>query len=236
MLLSLLAGVVTVIGGLLVSLPLSAQSLNIDLGTSVVESGPPSSSFGGAASQPGVWSRLGNGTTASLPDLTGAPTAVSATVTSDDPTGELNTCTGDLGHLLNDFVYSSATWSVVLNGLANGTYTVYLYEPENDAVVTGAMTVNGTPVAGLTAHTCALNPGEMFTTATVKVTTGTLTITGTNEPPFAGLAGIQLVTAKAKTGGQTTSMIPTVSPAALVLLAVVLGAGAAASLRRWRRG
>jgi hypothetical protein len=228
MLRSRVAGIVTMIGGLLVSLPLAAQSLNIDLGTSVIESGPPSSSFAGAAGQAGVWSRLGNGTTAALPDLTGAPTAVSATVTSDDPTGELNSCTGDLGHLLNDFVYSSANWSVVLNGLANGSYTVYLYEPENDAVVTGAMTVNGTPVASLTAHTCALNPGEMFTTVTVNVTSGALTITGTGSTPFVGLAGIQLVTAQAT----SPSAIPTISRAALLLLAMALGAVATASLRR----
>jgi hypothetical protein len=228
---SLLASVVTVIGGLLMSAPLAAQSLNIDLGTSLVESGPPSSSFAGAAGQAGVWSRLGNGTTSSLPGLSGAPTAVSATVTSDDPTGELASCTGDLGHLLNDFVYSSASWSVVLNGLANGSYTVYLYEPENDAVVTGAMTVNGKPVAGLTAHTCALNPGEMFTTTTVNVTTGTLTITGTAATPFAGLAGIQLVTAQVT----APSIVPTISPAVLLLLAAALGAVAAASLWGRRR-
>ncbi|MFI5182586.1 MAG: hypothetical protein ACHQPI_14470 [Thermoanaerobaculia bacterium] len=228
----LFAGVVTVIGGLLLSQPLSAQSLNIDLGVNTSIPGPPSSSFGGAASQPGVWSRLGNGTTASLPGLTGAATAVSATVTSDDPTGGAATCTGDIGLLLNDFVYSSTSWSVVLNGLANGTYTVYLYEPEDESVVTGAMTVNGTPVAGLTAHTCNLNAGEMYTTATASVTSGTLTITGSGSTPWFGLAGIQLVTGQAQAQAE---VIPTASPGALVLLATALGALAIAKLRGWRR-
>lgn len=225
----LFAGVVTVIGGLLVSQPLSAQNLNIDLGVSTAIPGPPSSSFGGAASQPGAWSRLGNGTTASLPGLTGAPTAVSATVTSDDPTGAMATCTGDIGSLLNDFVYSSTSWSVVLNGLANGSYTVYLYEPENEAVVTGDMTVNGTPVAGLTAHTCALNAGLMYTTATASVTSGTLTIIGSGTTPWVGLAGIQLVTGQAQ-----AQPIPAASPGALIFLATVLGALAMAKLRGWR--
>lgn len=209
---------------LLVGPSLFAQSLNIDLGTSTAVPGPPSSSYGAAANQTGVWSRVGLGTTPALPDLTGAATAVSVTVTADNGDGALTSCAGDLGSLVNDFVYSTANWSVALSGLANGSYTLYLYEPEDDSVTTGAMTVNGAPLAGISGHTCVLTAGVMYTTAAVTVSGGTLTITGTGSE-WVGLAGLQLVA-----GPQ--SSIPAASPAALLLIAVMIGGAGFLLLRR----
>jgi len=209
---------------------LHAQSLNIDLGTVEVA---PSSSFGAAAGQAGTWSKLGLGTTNALPDLTGAATSVAATVTADTSTGYDNSCTGDLGHLVNDNIYAEGgTWTVTLTGLAPGEYTVYLYEPTNPAVVTGNMTVNGTPLAGITDHACALTAGQTYTTATATVT-GTLTITGDSAGTpdgFAGLAGLQLVLT------QAIEPIPAASPAALLLLAVLVASAGFVLLRRQLEG
>jgi hypothetical protein len=207
--------------------PLFAQSLNIDLGTSTAVPGPPSSSYGAAANQAGVWSRVGLGTTPALPDLTGAATTVSVAVTADSDQGAAATCTGDLGALVNDFVYSTASWNVALTGLTNGNYTLYLYEPEDESVTTGAMTVNGAPLPGLTGHTCVLTAGVMYTTTSVTVSSGTLTIAGTGSE-WVGLAGLQLVT------GQPSG-IPAASPATLLLIAVMIGAVGFMLLRRGLR-
>ena len=212
---------------LLVAAPLLAQSLNIDLGTVEVA---PSSTYGAAAGQAGTWSKLGLGTTPGLPNLSGTATSVSATVSADTSGGYSNDCTGDLGHLINDNIYTlQGTWTVALSGLAPGTYTVYLYGPTNTSVVTGNMMVNGVAVAGVTAHACALTAGQTYTTATATVSGGTLTLSG--DPTgtgfaYAGLAGLQLVL------GQPVEPIPAASPAALLLLAVLIAGAGFALLRR----
>lgn len=118
-----------------------SQAINVDLdvGTGDPEqgNGAPSSSFGGAASQPGFWNRVQFGA-ASVPllDSTGAPTAV---VMSVDYFGfgsgvgfrnKLNT--GDYALLLNDALQvgvlsSGGAKEFFFTGLTSGSYQVYTY-------------------------------------------------------------------------------------------------------------
>jgi hypothetical protein len=77
----------------------AAQNINIDFGAYY---GTPSNAFGAASGQTGVWNTLGNGATPNLLDITGANSGVTATVSSYDDTGRLDSgCGGDL-HAFRD--------------------------------------------------------------------------------------------------------------------------------------
>jgi len=172
---------------------LTAQSLNIDLGVRV---GKPSSGFGAAAGQPGAWNTVGLGATDSLVELSGVPSAVDATVTADTHFGWYPDCAGDVSALVGDNIFTQrGPWSVVLQGLLNAPYRVFLYGPRNPSVPTGAMTVNGLPVASVSGDSCDPSSSASHTTVDVTVTDGVLTIIGEPteaSPDFAGLAGVQV--------------------------------------------
>jgi hypothetical protein len=221
--------------GVLAGQPLLAQNLNIDL--SQAQGFSPSNAFGAAANQAGTWNSLKLGTTPNLLGLNGASTSVSATVTAGTDLGTGgSTCTGDLHLLLDDNIYTrSGTWTVALTGLTNGTYTLYLYEPTNDNVPTGQMTVNGVALAGITGHGCALTAGTTYTTTQVTVTTGNLTIIGTSPGTgldFAGLAGLQLAPGQAGPPPAVAAAVPTASMWGLALLSIALGGLALLRMRR----
>jgi len=199
------------------------QSFNIDLGPS---QGTPSNGFSAAANQSGMWDTLGLGTTSNLPGLSGSPTSVSATVTAGYDSGGYPVCGGDIDALLGDNIYTgSGNWSVLFNGLANGTYQVYLYGPRNSSVDTGAIDVNGVSVADFTGDSCSLDEGVAYAVAeNVEVTDGTMTIAGDGTGlSYAGLAGVQLVS--------PAPPIPTSSPWGLALMAMLLVAAGIGILR-----
>ena len=177
----------------LAAISLPAQSLNIDFGS---REGTPSSGFGAAAHQAGAWNTLDLGATGSLLGLSGAPTAVRATVTAGAGDGWYPDCTGDVVALVGDnFFTFQGDWSVILTGLENGPYLAFLYGPINPAVPTGSMTANGLLVASVSGDTCDLSAGVSHASVVVTVTDGTLTIVGEPtqpSPDFAGLAGLQL--------------------------------------------
>src|SRR5687767_2346740 len=106
-----------------------AQSLNIDFGS---EFAAPSSAYGAAASQPGVWNHIvSTGLTPGLSLLSGAGSGVSITVTTDTMTGFFPAGGSDTGLLRGDNFFTSSTsgtqWNVTLSSLANGLYDVYYY-------------------------------------------------------------------------------------------------------------
>jgi hypothetical protein len=207
-----LLAAVLVAAGAAAAQPAVAQRLNIDLGPHFAT---PSNAYGAAANQAGEWNTLGLGVTSNLVGLDGAPTSVSATVTAGTDDGWDDVCPGDSMALLADNIYTQGgTWTVTLTGIANGTYTVYLYQPGHTSVFTGNMTVNGIAVTGLSGHGCTLAAGSNYATTRVTVTNGQLTVVGDSAGTahnFAGLAGLQLVPASAQpiqVGSISTTRFP----------------------------
>ena len=205
-----------------------AQNINIDLGDYW---GTPSNTFGAASGQTGVWNTLGLGAASNLQDITGTSTAVGATVTAGGGTGNMDICTEDVRLLISDNIYTlDGSWSVVLTGLTNGDYTVYLYGPRNTTVPTGNMLVNGVPVSSITGDSCTFTNGTTHTILPVSITTGTLDISGSNPPAYAGLAGIQLIQR-----GPNSTAVPTITQWGMIIFMILAGLGAVYYIGRQRR-
>ncbi|MGZ5445131.1 MAG: NHL repeat-containing protein [Thermoanaerobaculia bacterium] len=171
----------------------SAQSFNVDLGEPF---GRPASSLGAAAGQTGTWNWIGSEFTR-LADIEGVLSGVYASVTAGSYAGNAGGCEDEeLLSLIGDNIYTiGGAWSVVLEGLSNGEYVLYLYAPYNSIVPTGVMVVNGTPVPSIGRRSCVLTENSTYVRVPVTVTDGTLTVTGESAGAgsSAGLAGLQLV-------------------------------------------
>jgi hypothetical protein len=122
----------------LITASATAQSFNVDIGTSVATGGgfgAPTNAFGGAASQVGFWNNMIGAVTTNmvLNNLAGAATGVTLTRSSaaGGDFGFANVgATGDFGLLMNDGQDLGATTGFVsytFSGLVNGSYTVYTY-------------------------------------------------------------------------------------------------------------
>ena len=182
-----------------------AQSLNIDFGGAV---GSVASTFGAAAGQVGTWNLISTpDVTPNLLGLNGVATAVSLNLpfsanldlSGSDGLGvdpDIDGLRGD-----NFFMNSPSLWSFELDNLVDGAYDVYVYSPTNPGVSTGDFTVNAIPVANISGNEAdTLVEGEDW----VKIP-GVVTLGGKlffqqtgfdlDHPNFAGIAGVQIVTA-----------------------------------------
>lgn len=176
------------------ALPAAAQNLNVDLGTGA---GAPSSSYGAAAAQPGVWNSFGTGSFP-LVGLGGGATGVTL-LASADGVGTGGFGGGDSQALLGDNLFDCVdpdAWSFGFTGLANGIYALYVYAPSNGVVDTGTVTANGvllTSMPGSEAST--LIEGTSWKRAYVRVSAGVLDVggAGTGASNCAGVSGVQLV-------------------------------------------
>jgi len=189
-----ISGVVDAYGGLagLQIVPLVTAALNVDFG---LYHGPPADSYGAASGQTGTWNEAGAGVSP-LIDTSGALAGVSLALTTKNDAGNTGAAVSDdAERLLFDHFFSSvgATWTVDVSGLESGSYRVYLYAPSHGAVSTGAMTVNGTPVASLPGDIGAnLIEGVSYASVLAQLTDGTLAISGVVDV-HGGLAGLQVV-------------------------------------------
>jgi hypothetical protein len=193
--------------------PATAASIYIDFGT---YNGAPSSLFGAAAGDPGVWNNVLRGVPSDLLDTDGNASGVRVSViATSDGTGAGST--GDAALLMNDNFYSSAgAWSVSFSGLDDGIYDLYLYDPANRAVSTGSGTANGVGFAsinGAFSGSFTLNADYLLLSGIV-VKGGLLTAGATEPGAMSGLAGLQLV---------ATELAPTTVPEPN--LAVLLACG-----------
>ena len=172
----------------------AAFGVNIDFGT---QNAVPASTYG-AAGRAGVWTQAGLGITP-LVDRSGAAIATTVEVQSGSGLGFTGVGgTTDDQLLLNDNFFSSggAQWTVILSGLTQGSYSLWLYAPANSIVSTGAMTIDGG--GGVTSDSTGL-PGGVSTLIlntsarnyVVGVNSSTLTIKGASAT-FSGLAGLQI--------------------------------------------
>jgi hypothetical protein len=112
----------------------SAQSFNIDLGVGGGAGGTvsPTSVYGGAAAQSGVWNAVDVTVTTTLLDLGGALTGVTLSKTggSNNYYSDNTNTTGDDDSLLDDMQDLGNTGSKVtytISGLADGNYDIYFY-------------------------------------------------------------------------------------------------------------
>ncbi len=177
----------------------SATALNIDFGNQ----GPgvaPSSSFGAASGQVGVWNNITAFVTgAGIVDTTGAATGVAISITAATMGGFLPLPSGDANDLMADNFFDGNSWSLSMTGLSNGLYDVYLYEPHNSLVGTGAGTLNGVAFGDINGNFS----GGTFTAGSnfhllsgVTVAGGLLTASAVpvlSSSCCSGLSGLQLV-------------------------------------------
>lgn len=222
------------------------QSFNIDLDIATVPAtfsgfGAPSSAFGAAAAQPGFWNAVQNQTTTSntppitLSDLSGTPTGVTITMSTNAPNGFAHwsftnsSNTGDFARLLNDahIVNNNPgpfSNTYTFSGLQPGIYDVITYgvRPMTGASATrvdvtgaGQQTVTG-PMPG---NAFAL--GVTHAWHTINLTGSSFTITVDHNTSL-GSAG-------AYANGFQLTHTPVPAPGAAALLAL---AGAMGSRRR----
>jgi hypothetical protein len=190
------ASAAVVLSVLVMATGAGAQSLNVDIdqtGTNpALGQGVPSSAFGAAANQPGVWNSY-VATTAAVPlvDLSGAATSASVqiTATSTSPTTlafNNPAHTGDFALLLNDgsqigTTTQGGTRTYTFSGLASGPYSVVTYTArpgnfEGHLLVDipgsneGQLTASGTPTGN------TFTPGVSHVVHTLNVTGGTFDI------------------------------------------------------------
>lgn len=204
---------------------------NIDVGT---ELGTPSSSYAGAGTA-GSWNSIGLGVTA-LVDTDGEATSVTADLTTATDEGFVAAPASDLVALLNDYAFDCTDpdeWTLRVAGLPPGDYKVVIYGPPHAIVDTGSMLINGVAVPSLTGDTSAsLIPEISYARVRATVVGDALNLsgTGTGSPICAGISGIQIEHDPA------TPKVPSLSPAALLLLATLLLGAAVHRGSRWRAG
>lgn len=124
----------------------SAQDLNIDFG---LVFGAPSSAYGAASGQVGIWSlEDGDAASVSIDDLSGNPTSVTISIvpgsgSAGDFSFDNSATSGDDEALMDDFFdvgpeAFGAVSSMTFIGVAPGVYDLYTYAwaPDNSAYVT----------------------------------------------------------------------------------------------------
>lgn len=210
--------------------PAFAGSFNIDFSPF---NGVPGDTFGAAAGQAGVWNFIASlGVPVGLVNLAGISTPATLTVSTvsggfggngasfDDPTALL------YDHFL---AFANEAWTVTIMGLANSTYDVYLYEPANVSVGSGAGTVNGVAFSDINGNYSGsfIEGSNFHLLESVTVSANTLTVAGTGGG-FSGLAGIQLRDTQSAMG---PGPAPVPEPASLALL----GGGLLVIAYRYRR-
>jgi len=123
---------------LLLSLPVSAQSFNIDVGDNTILYPVPPNAYAGAAGQPGRWTASIHPYSTSLLNLDGTPSSVTTTSTSSSSYNHFpSTLTGDDRSFMvdiQDLPLIGGPWSWTFSGLADGAYTIttYAWAPENN--------------------------------------------------------------------------------------------------------
>lgn len=104
----------------------AAQSFNIDIGTATPT---PSSSFGAASGQVGVWNTYAGGTLGGLLDTGGNATSVSMSGTTGGFLGSFSdpTTFGDDDALMDDGMLIPVFETYTVSGLAAGSYSIFYY-------------------------------------------------------------------------------------------------------------
>ncbi len=185
-----------------------AQSFNLDGGAPAT---PPSTTYGAGAMQPGVWNDCPQGVAGQpLVNLFGAPTSVTVTTNAGaDFMFDNAGTTGDDELLMDDLL--DAPSSVIISGLAPGTYTVYTYAwaPDSAAGSTEVTVTNSPdiPQACGGAWPGGHQLGVTYTMhgVTVDAANPNIEITFVVLASFASCNGIQIVDPTGGSGGIGTA-------------------------------
>ena len=183
---------------ILASSALQAQSFNVDVGSNSASN--PASSYGAAAAQPGVWTRISSdlpATTTPLLDIsTGATTAVTLVTSGGLGNFTINNflTNFDDERLLDDAQdLGLGTVSWTFSGLQNGNYEIYTYgwAPDSALIRTNVAVVSATEAAQQVGGTWtgAHVQGVTFAKHTRSVTSGTIQINVNTSVFDTGLGG-----------------------------------------------
>jgi hypothetical protein len=191
-----------------------AQSFNVDIdlqgSNPALGSGVPSSTFGGAAGQPGVWNAFQTSGPTPLVEIGGVPTAATVAITSTSTTPTIlgfnnPDQTGDFGLLLNDGAQigttaQGGTRTYRFSGLIPGPYfiTTYTARPgkfEGHLLIDvpgsaqGQLTASGVPTAN------TFTEGVTHVTHFLQLSGSTIDINLTDVPgaPAGYVDGFQVI-------------------------------------------
>jgi hypothetical protein len=180
-----------------------AQSFNLDVGDNLVLWPVPSSAYGAAAAQPGVWNDIHHPYSFTLTDINGALTAVTcASTISSSFNWPFGTLTGDDSAFMNDIQAISSTSGTAVwtfSGLSNGNYTVYTYAwaPDSANGRTSVDVPGSTDAQQIVGGSWSGSPhvlGITYALHHVAVTNGTLTVNCAGASGTSGsVNGFQLV-------------------------------------------
>lgn len=213
----------------------AAQSFNVDLdvmaGDPVAGNGAPSSSFGGAAGQPGLWNRVNCVTAGPIPlfDTSGSLTGTVLTVTGFGSGGGSNLPinTGDYALLLNDYADIFGSLTYTLTGITLGSYEIYTYAV-NASGFTSPVPVHISVTGGIEGVLTVTGPmpGNSFANQIThavhhsNLMTNTLQIRLEGSAPHAKVNGFQVVA------------VPEPSATAAAVCAVLLATSRRSTTRR----
>jgi hypothetical protein len=175
---------------------LFAQAINLDIGRA---NGAPTSAYGAASAQPGVWNRLVVPGGGPLVDTNGQPTgaSVSTLVQQDFTFTEDNPLTSGDDELLLDAGHDGAL-TIQFLGLQAGDYfvTTYAFAPDNPVNYRTNVAVQGSPdpaqVVGGADWSGAHVLGVTHARHRASVTSGSLVVVCTVENLYATVNGVQL--------------------------------------------
>ncbi|MEM7391098.1 MAG: FG-GAP-like repeat-containing protein [Verrucomicrobiota bacterium] len=177
------------------ALPASATSLNLDFGTARTN---VSNAYGGAANQAGAWNQVtGLGSTA-LVNLSGGDDGVRVTIGDNSMFGDETIAnTTETGDPLADYFYvrQAQSWFVRFEGLSDGVYDIYYYEPVEDRDRVHTIILNGQPGIPLDGSETGLVQNVSWARfQNLTITNGFLEL-ASNGDEFRnrGLAAVQLV-------------------------------------------
>jgi hypothetical protein len=222
-------GIVLAVGSItsLQIAPETDRVFNLDIGSA---NGTPSSSYG-AAGPTGTWNTINGFANTPLLDGDGYPSGISATLTTLFTDGVPSPATDTfalLGDHALDCVGEVLGWEILVDGLSDGDYRVWIYAPTaasgagGSTIETGTVEVNGVAVSSLPGDASgALIEGTSYARVDVVVSGGSIGIlgTGTGATDCAGVAGIQIE-------GPLPPAVPALGTARRALLTALLAAGA----------
>jgi len=179
---------------LLLALPASAQSFNIDVGSVL---GVPSSAYGAGAAQPGTWNQMTDGSGLALVGLFGQPTAASVSALAPNFAFWSNNpgTTGDDELLLDDSCDGAGVWT--FSGLVPGDYQIltYAWAPDSPAYKT-LVSVQGSSdpdqIIGGTWSGAHVN-GVTYALHNVSAPSGQIVVTCSAWTTYSTVNGFQLI-------------------------------------------
>lgn len=160
-----------------------AVSLNIDIGANSTFP-VPGNGYGAAAANSGTWNAVaGNAGNQSLLATDGTSSGISISVSGGNGSFEQNntSTSGNAERILDDLADAgNSTWT--LNGVADGTYDVYLYSwaPDDPTSFTSLLTVAGGAAGqqscGGAGYSGSFVEGNHYVTDRVTVSNGTIRV------------------------------------------------------------